>query len=249
MQQYLILGIGGFGGAVLDRVRALPLEKNIVYHRVECGPDRPVATHYLQYRQQMLDVLNREVYNFANTQLTVYLVGLLVEAHMAENLMHLGYLFKSFFRENIILNPRVKVLISALPTILPEEAYAWLPATKKVLDRSTAYAALKDQFQPRVSRPQAHAARDLRPALRGRRILLLANRWTRTTSRSPPRRRRPRSTSTWPCCRRASRPSARCSSSTAASPRASRSLRSRAARSPSFPRWPRCCATRWNTSS
>jgi DNA-binding Lrp family transcriptional regulator len=147
MQQYLILGLGEFGGAVLDRVRALPLEKNIVYHRVRCGPDRPVATHYLQYRQQMLDVLNREVYNFANTQLTVYLVGLMVEAHMAENLMHLGYLFKSFFRENIILNPRVK-LISALPTIIPEEAYVWLPATKKALEQLDAYASLKEQFQP-----------------------------------------------------------------------------------------------------
>jgi hypothetical protein len=155
MQQYLILGLGGFGGAVIDRVRALPLEKNIVYHRLDCGPERPVAAHYLDYRKQVLDVLNREVYNFANCQLTVYLVGLLVEAHMAENLMHLGYLFKSFFRENIILNPRIKVL-TALPTILPEEAYAWLPATRRALDRIDGYASLKEQFQPAypdVTRP------------------------------------------------------------------------------------------------
>jgi hypothetical protein len=147
MQQYLILGLGDFGGAVIDRVRALPLEKNIVHHRLGCGPDRPVAAHYLDYRQQLLDVLNREVFNFANTQLTVYLVGFMVEAHMAENLMHLGYLFKSFFRENIILNPRIK-LLTALPTILPEEAYAWLPATRRTLEQIDRYASLKEQFQP-----------------------------------------------------------------------------------------------------
>lgn len=147
MQQYLIVGLGGFGSAVVDRVRALPLEKNIVYHRLECPPDRPVAAGYLDYRKRLLEVLNHEVYNFANCQLSVYLVGLLAEDHMAENLMHLGYLFKTFFRENIILSPRVK-LLTALPTILPEEAYAWLPATRRTLEEIDGYAGLKAQFQP-----------------------------------------------------------------------------------------------------
>lgn len=147
MQQYLIVGIGGFGGAVIDRVRALPVERNVVYHRLECPPATPVSAAYLTFRKRLLDVLNREVYNFANTQLTVYLVGLLVEEHMAENLMHLGYLFKTLFRENIILNPRVKVL-TALPTIIPEEAYAWLPRTRRTLEEIDSYAALKAQFRP-----------------------------------------------------------------------------------------------------
>jgi hypothetical protein len=148
MQQHLIVGLGGFGGAVIDRVRALPPDANVVYHRLECPPERPVAAHYLEYRQRMLEVLNREVYNFANCQLDVCLVGFLVEAHMAENLMHLGYLFKSFFRENIILSPRVKV-VTALPTIIPEQAYAWLPATRRTLEEIDRYASLKEQFTPR----------------------------------------------------------------------------------------------------
>jgi hypothetical protein len=147
MQQYLMLGVGPFGAAVLDRVRALPLDKNIVFHRLDCPPDRRVVDHYLDYRKRLLDVLNREVFNFANTPLTVFLVGLLVEEHMAENLMHLGYLFKTLFRENIILSPRIKVL-TALPTLLPEEAYAWLPATRRTLDEIDGYAGLKAQFQP-----------------------------------------------------------------------------------------------------
>jgi len=147
MQQYLIVGINSFGAAVIERVRALPLEKNVVYHAMDCGRERPVSTHYLDYRKRLLDVLNREVYNFANCQLAVYLVGQLVEEHMAENLMHLGYLFKTFFRENIILNPRIK-LLTALPTILPEEAHGWLPGTRKALDEIDGYAALKQQFQP-----------------------------------------------------------------------------------------------------
>ncbi len=155
MEQSLIVGLNAFGSAVVDRVRALPVEKNVVYHRLDCPGDKPVAAAYLDYRKRMLDVLNREVYNFANTHLTVYLVGLLVEQHMADNLMHLGYLFKSFFRENVILNPRVK-LLTALPTILPEEAYTWLPETRKTLERIDAYAALREQFQPEytgVARP------------------------------------------------------------------------------------------------
>lgn len=156
MQQHLIVGLGAFGAAVIDRVRALPLRGNVVYHALECPPERPVAAHYLEYRQRLLDVLNREVYNFANCQLGVWLIGLLVEAHMAENLMHLGYLFKSFFRENIILSPRVKVL-TALPTIIPEDAYAWLPATRTTLEEIDRYAALKEQFQP--------AYRDVKRAL------------------------------------------------------------------------------------
>lgn len=147
MQQHLILGIGDFGASVIERVQALPIEKNLVYHRLQLTADSPVAASYLAVRQRLLEVLNKEVYNFANTQLTVYLVGLLVEQHMAENLMHLGYLFKTFFRENIILNPRVK-LVTAFPTIVPEEAYAWLPATRRTLERLDALAALKEQFQP-----------------------------------------------------------------------------------------------------
>jgi hypothetical protein len=145
LNQYLLVGVNGFGAAVLERVRALPIERNIVYHQLECPPARPVAEAYLDFRKRLLDVLNREVYNFANTPLTVYLVGPLVEEHMAANLMHLGYLFKTFFRENIILNPRVK-LLTALPTIIPE--VAWLPATRKTLERIDGYAALKEQFQP-----------------------------------------------------------------------------------------------------
>jgi hypothetical protein len=147
MDQSLIVGVNAFGASVVERVRALPVEKNVVYHRLECAPDRPVAAAYLDYRKRMLDILNREVFNFANCHLTIYLVGLLVEQHMAENLMHLGYLFKSFFRENIILNPRLK-LVTALPTILPEEAYAWLPATRRTLERIDAFAALRERFQP-----------------------------------------------------------------------------------------------------
>ncbi len=147
MQQHLIVGLGGFGQAVIDRVRALPIDANVVYHALECPPERPLASHYLDYRKRLLEVLNREVYNFANCQLGVWLVGLLVEEHMAENLMHLGYLFKSFFRENIILSPRIKVL-TALPTILPEEAYGWLPATRRTLEAIDRYAGLKEQFQP-----------------------------------------------------------------------------------------------------
>jgi hypothetical protein len=147
MQQSLILGLGGFGAAVIERIRALPLEVNIVYHALECPRERPVAAAYLEYRKRVVDVLNREVYNFANTQLTVWLVGLLVEEHMADNLMHLGYLFKTLFRENVILNPRVKAL-TALPTLVPEEAYAWLGATRAALERIDGYAALKEQFQP-----------------------------------------------------------------------------------------------------
>ena len=147
MQQYLIVGINEFGAGVVDRLRALPLEKNVVYHKLACPADQPVAQAYLEYRQRLLDVLNREVYNFANTPLGVYLVGLLVERHLAEDLMHLGYLFKTFFRENIILNPRVK-LVTALPTILPEEAYAWLPETRRTLERLDRYAALQEQFLP-----------------------------------------------------------------------------------------------------
>jgi hypothetical protein len=147
MHQYLTVGIGAFGAAVLDRVRALPVDKNVVHHRLDCPPERPVAAHYLEYRKRLLDVLNREVFNFANTPLTVYLIGLMVEQHMAENLMHLGYLFKTFFRENIILSPRVKV-VTALPTLLPEEAHAWLPATRRTLEEIDGYAALKAQFRP-----------------------------------------------------------------------------------------------------
>jgi hypothetical protein len=155
MQQHLIVGVGGFGASVIERVRALPHEKNVVYHALPCPPDKPVAGSYVEYRKRMLDVLNHEVFNFANTPLTVLLVGLLVERHMAENLMHLGYLFKSFFRENIILNPRVR-LITALPTIIPEEAYEWLPATRRTLERIDGYAALREQFvpaYPEVKRP------------------------------------------------------------------------------------------------
>lgn len=147
MRQYLILGIGAFGSSVLDRVRALPIERNIVYHNLDCAPEAPLARSYVTVRQELLDVLNKKVHNFANTQLTVYLVGLFVEEHMADNLMHLGYLFKSFFRENIILNPRIKV-VTALPTIIPEHAYAWLPATRATLDRLDGLAALKEQFKP-----------------------------------------------------------------------------------------------------
>jgi hypothetical protein len=147
MQQYLIVGLNAFGAAVVERTRALPIERNVVYHVLECGPASPVAGAYLAYRKRLLDVLNREVYNFANTPLTVYLVGLMVEEHVADDLMHLGYLFKTFFRENIILNPRVKV-VTALPTILPEEAHAWLPETGRALARIDGYAALRTQFEP-----------------------------------------------------------------------------------------------------
>ncbi|HEY7699517.1 MAG TPA: hypothetical protein VIE88_13935, partial [Vicinamibacteria bacterium] len=148
LSQYLLVGLGGFGSSVLSRVKVLPIERNIVYHTLEVEGGKPVAEAYLPYRERLLGVLNREVFNFANTPLTVYLVGLLVEEHMASNLMHLGYLFKSFFRENIILNPRIKVL-TAFPTIIPENAYAWLPASQKVLAEIDGYASLKEPFQPR----------------------------------------------------------------------------------------------------
>ena len=147
MQQYLIVGLNDFGAQVLERCRALPIDRNVVYHHLSCPPEKRVAAAYVDYRKRLLDVLNREIFNFANTPLTVYLTGLLVEEHMAENLMHLGYLFKSFFRENIILNPRVK-LVTALPTILPEEAFAWLPKTRRDLDAIDGYAALKSPFTP-----------------------------------------------------------------------------------------------------
>ncbi len=155
MQQYLIVGLGAFGAEVIERLKALPVEQSIVHHALECDPERPVEQAYLTYRQRLLDVLNREVFNFANTPLTIYLVGLLVERHMAANLMHLGYLFKGFFRENIIVSPRVK-LVTAFPTIIPEEAYAWLGETRRVLERIDAYAALKEPFRPsyaEVKRP------------------------------------------------------------------------------------------------
>jgi hypothetical protein len=147
LSQYLIVGLGGFGKSVVDRVKALPIERNIVYHLLEVEGGKPVAEAYLPYRERLLGVLNREVFNFANTPLTVYLVGLVAEEHMASNLMHLGYLFKSFFRENIILSPRVKVL-TAFPTIIPEAAYAWLPSTAKALAEIDGYATLKEPFQP-----------------------------------------------------------------------------------------------------
>jgi hypothetical protein len=155
MQQYLVIGLGAFGAEVIERLRALPVERNIVYHPLACDPAQPVEQAYLSYRQRLLDVLNREVFNFANTPLTIYLVGLLVEEHMAANLMHLGYLFKTFFRENIIVSPRVK-LVTAFPTIIPEEAYAWLGETRRVLERIDTYAALKEPFRPsypEVKRP------------------------------------------------------------------------------------------------
>jgi hypothetical protein len=147
LSQYLIVGLGAFGKSVIQRVKALPVERNIVYHELEIEGAKPVAEAYLPYRERLLSVLNREVFNFANTPLTVYLVGFLVEEHMASNLMHLGYLFKSFFRENIILNPRIKVL-TAFPTLIPENAYAWLPATRKSLAEIDGYASLKEPFQP-----------------------------------------------------------------------------------------------------
>lgn len=147
MHQYLVVGINAFGAAVIERARALPLEQNVVFHHLECPPERRVADRYVEYRQRLLDVLNREVHNFANTPLTVYLVGLIVERHLAEDLTHLGYLFKTFFRENIILSPRVK-LLTALPTILPEEAYEWLPETRRALERIDHYASLAEPFQP-----------------------------------------------------------------------------------------------------
>ena len=121
MQQSLVVGLGAFGAQVIDRLKALPVERNVVYHALDCDPAQPVERSYTVYRQRLLDVLNREVFNFANTPLTVYLVGFLVEEQMASNLMHLGYLFKSFFRENIIVSPRVK-LVTAFPTIIPEPA-------------------------------------------------------------------------------------------------------------------------------
>jgi hypothetical protein len=148
LSQYLIVGLGTFGASVLDRVKALPIERNIVYHRLEIEGAPSVEGSYLPYRKRLLDVLNQEVFNFANTPLTVYLVGLLIEEHMASNLMHLGYLFKSFFRENITLSPRVKV-VTAFPTIIPEDAYAWLPATSKILAEIDGYASLKEPFHAR----------------------------------------------------------------------------------------------------
>jgi len=148
LSQYLVVGLGGFGSSVIERVKALPIERNVVYHPLEVEGGKPVAEAYLPYRERLLGVLNREIFNFANTPLTVYLVGLLVEEHVASNLMHLGYLFKSLFRENIILSPRVKVL-TAFPTIVPENAYAWLPSTQKVLAEIDGYATLREPFQPR----------------------------------------------------------------------------------------------------
>ena len=145
MQQHLIVGLGSFGGSVIERVRALPVDRNVVYHRLDL--QRPLRSDYLAVRQRMLDLLNREVYNFANVPLTVYLVGLLVEEHLADDALHLGYLWKTFFRENIILAPRIKFL-TALPTILPEEAFAWLPETRRVLERIDALASLKEPFRP-----------------------------------------------------------------------------------------------------
>jgi hypothetical protein len=151
LSQYLLVGLSEFGASVLERVKAFGIEKNIVYHHLEspeAGSGKPMAEAYLPYRKRLLDVLNQEVFNFANTPLTVYLVGLMVEKDVASNLMHLGYLFKTLFRENVILNPRVKVL-TALPTIIPEEAYAWLPATRRTLADIDHYASLGEPFQPR----------------------------------------------------------------------------------------------------
>jgi hypothetical protein len=148
LNQYLLIGLGGFGASVIERVKALPIEKNIVYHVLEVEGGKPVAEAYLPYRERLLGVLNHEVFNFANIPLTVYLVGLLVEEGMASNLMHLGYLFKTFFRENIILSPRVKV-VTAFPTIVPENAYAWLPGTRRALAQIDGYASLTEPFQPK----------------------------------------------------------------------------------------------------
>ncbi|MBI2837556.1 MAG: hypothetical protein HYX75_04540 [Acidobacteria bacterium] len=152
MQQYLIIGLNDFGGRVIERARALPLDASIVYHRLDCAAC-PVEGTYLEYRRQLLDVLNHEVYNFSNTHLTVYLAGLLIQEHMADDLIHLGYLFKTFFRENIILNPRMKVL-TAMPAIIPEEAYGWLPATQQALGRIDHFASLKEPFQPAYTEVQ-----------------------------------------------------------------------------------------------
>jgi hypothetical protein len=79
LNQYLLIGLGGFGASVIERVKALPIEKNIVYHLLEVEGGKPVTEAYLPYRERLLGVLNHEVFNFANIPLTVYLVGLLVE--------------------------------------------------------------------------------------------------------------------------------------------------------------------------
>ncbi len=247
LSQYLIVGLGGFGGSVIDRVKALPIERNIVYHRLEVEGGKPVAEAYVPYRERLLGVLNREVFNFANTPLTVYLVGLLVEEHMASNLMHLGYLFKSFFRENIILSPRVKVL-TAFPTIIPEDAYAWLPQTRKVLAEIDGYASLKDPFQPRYP----DLKRSL-PSISGPPFEDVVFCYCESLDEDDMealrrRRRRPRSISISFCCRSGSARARVSWSSTGAFPRARGSLRSRERRSPFFPPSSRWCATRWNTS-
>jgi hypothetical protein len=147
VSQYIIIGINAFGADVLARARALPIERNVIYHHLECPPDRPVAKDYMAYRQRLLDLLNREVFNFANTPLGVYVVAQLVERHMADNVLHVGYLFKTFFRENITLSPHL-ALLTCLPTILPEEAYEWLPETRATLERLDGYAALRETFRP-----------------------------------------------------------------------------------------------------
>jgi hypothetical protein len=74
-------------------------------------------------------------------------VAQLVERHMADNVLHVGYLFKTFFRENIILSPHM-ALLTCLPTILPEQAYEWLPETRATLERLDGYAALRETFRP-----------------------------------------------------------------------------------------------------
>ncbi|MBN2371108.1 MAG: hypothetical protein JXO72_11550 [Vicinamibacteria bacterium] len=147
MSQYIVIGINAYGADVLARARALPVERNVVYHHLECPPERPVAQNYMAYRRRLLDLLNREVFNFANTPLGVYVVAQLVERHMADNVLHVGYLFKTFFRENIILSPRL-TLLTCLPTILPEEAYEWLSETRETLERLDGYAALREPFLP-----------------------------------------------------------------------------------------------------
>ena len=39
-------------------------------------------------------------------------------------------------------------MLSALPTILPEEAYEWLPAARRTLERLDGCAALREPFAP-----------------------------------------------------------------------------------------------------
>ena len=60
LSQYLIVGLGGFGSSVIERVKALPIERNIVYHQLEVEGGKPVAESYLPYRERLLGVLNRE---------------------------------------------------------------------------------------------------------------------------------------------------------------------------------------------